>query len=173
MICTTNKGSDQSADTLGYSMTVRLLTKHYLEFLSLKGASQARMSLHLSKYNIVRNHMTRLKLCLPRHSMVKSQSVSLDLLTLIIYNNIYQYLLVYNYFNTYNSLFFRTKHVFYYIKNVICAYQSQGNIRRIVDKSLVHCRGGCEFKPQRLRVRTPSSYLLFLKLYLYFYCFIH
>ena len=39
-------------------MTLRLLTKHYLEFLSLKGAAQARLSLHLSKYHIVGNHMS-------------------------------------------------------------------------------------------------------------------
>ena len=26
-------------------------------------------------------------------------------------------------------------------------YQSQGDIRSIVDESLVHCHGGCEFEP--------------------------
>ena len=30
-------------------MTVKLLTKHHLEFLSLKGAAQACLSLHMSK----------------------------------------------------------------------------------------------------------------------------
>ena len=39
-------------------MTVKLLTEHYLEFLSLKGAAQARMSLHLLKCHIVGNHMS-------------------------------------------------------------------------------------------------------------------
>ena len=145
-------------------MTVGLLTKHYLEFLSLKGASQARLRLHLSKYHIVRNHMTRLKLCLTRHSMVKSQSATLDLLTLIIYNNIYQYLLIYSYFYTYNSLFLEQNMYLYYIKNVICAYQSQGDIRWIVDKSLVHCRGGCEFKP---RHRTFFLKIVFIFLLIY------
>ena len=37
-------------------MTVKLLTKHNLE---LKGAEQARLSLHLSKSLIVGNHMSR------------------------------------------------------------------------------------------------------------------
>ena len=41
-------------------MTVKLLTEHHLEFLSLKGAAQARLSLHMSKYLIVGNHMSRL-----------------------------------------------------------------------------------------------------------------
>ena len=37
-------------------MTVKLLTEHFLENL----ATQARMSLHLSKCKIVGNHMSRL-----------------------------------------------------------------------------------------------------------------
>ena len=41
-------------------MSVKLLTKHHLEFLSLKGAAQARLSIHLSKCHIVGNHMPRL-----------------------------------------------------------------------------------------------------------------
>ena len=41
-------------------MTVKLLTEHHLEFLSLKGVAQARLSLHLSKCHIVGNHMSRL-----------------------------------------------------------------------------------------------------------------
>ena len=40
-------------------MTVKLLTEHHLEFLSLE-ATQAHMSLHVSKCHIVRNHMSRL-----------------------------------------------------------------------------------------------------------------
>ena len=43
--------------SLEHSMTVKLL---YLGFLSLKEAAQARLSLHLSKYHIVGNHMSRL-----------------------------------------------------------------------------------------------------------------
>ena len=35
VICATNKASDQTA--LKYSMSVKLLTEHHLEFLSLKG----------------------------------------------------------------------------------------------------------------------------------------
>ena len=38
-------------------MTVKLLTEHHLKFLSLKGGC---MSLHLSKCQIVGNHMSRL-----------------------------------------------------------------------------------------------------------------
>ena len=41
-------------------MLVKLLTEHHLEFLSLKGATEARLSLHLSKCHIVGNHMSRL-----------------------------------------------------------------------------------------------------------------
>ena len=40
--------SDQSLClSLEYSMTVKLLTEHHLEFLSLTGAAQARLSLDL------------------------------------------------------------------------------------------------------------------------------
>ena len=38
-------------------MKIKLLTKHHLEFLSLEGAGQARLSLHLSKYHIVGNQV--------------------------------------------------------------------------------------------------------------------
>ena len=38
-------------------MIVKLLTEHHLEFLRLKGAAQARPSLHLSICHIVGNHM--------------------------------------------------------------------------------------------------------------------
>ena len=41
-------------------MIVKLLTEHHLEFLSVKRAIQARLSLHLSKCHIVGNHMSRL-----------------------------------------------------------------------------------------------------------------
>ena len=47
--------SDQSlCYLLEYSMNIRLLTEHHLEFLS----SQARLSIHLSKCHIVGNHMS-------------------------------------------------------------------------------------------------------------------
>ena len=40
-------------------MSVQLLTEHHLEFISLKKkATQARLSLHLSKCHIVGNHMS-------------------------------------------------------------------------------------------------------------------
>ena len=42
-------------------MIVKLLTEHHLEFLSLKEAAQAGLNVHLSKYHIVGNHMSRLK----------------------------------------------------------------------------------------------------------------
>ena len=41
-------------------MIVKLLTEHHLEFLSLKEAVQARLSLHMSKCHIVGNFMPRL-----------------------------------------------------------------------------------------------------------------
>ena len=42
-------------------MNVKLLTKHHLKFLSLKGgAAQAHLSLHMSKCHIVGNQMLRL-----------------------------------------------------------------------------------------------------------------
>ena len=43
-------------------MTVKLFTEHHLEFLSLNKAALARLSLHLSKFHIVGNGMSRLKL---------------------------------------------------------------------------------------------------------------
>ena len=56
-----NVVSDQSlCKSLEYSMSVKLLTEHHLQFLSLKGAAQARLSLHLSKCHIVGNHLPRL-----------------------------------------------------------------------------------------------------------------
>ena len=51
--------SDQSLCLwLAYSISVKLLTEHHLEFLSLKEAAQARLSLHLSKCHIVGNYMS-------------------------------------------------------------------------------------------------------------------
>ena len=41
-------------------MIVKLLTEHHLEFLSLKEVAQTRLSLHLSKCQIVGNLMPRL-----------------------------------------------------------------------------------------------------------------
>ena len=61
VVCATSKGSDQPAHTsLEYSMSVKLLTEHHLEFLSLTEAAQACMSLHLSKCHFVGNHRSRL-----------------------------------------------------------------------------------------------------------------
>ena len=46
--------SDQSlCQSLEYSMTVKLLTEHHLEFLILKKAAQARLSLHLSNATLM------------------------------------------------------------------------------------------------------------------------
>ena len=55
-------------------------------------------------------------------------------------------------------------HIPFIIFNVICTYQSQGDIRSLVDESRVHCHGGCEFKP---RHRT-----LFFCIYIIIYLFI-
>ena len=57
--------SDQSfCKTLEYSMSAKLLAEHHLEFLNLKEAVHAHLSLHLSKCHIVGNHMSRL-ICVP------------------------------------------------------------------------------------------------------------
>ena len=50
-------------------MIVKLLTEHHLEFLSLKEASEALPSLHLSKCQIVGNLMSRLLYFLFRSRM--------------------------------------------------------------------------------------------------------
>ena len=48
-------------------MIVKLLTEHHLEFLSLKGTAQNRLSLHLSKCQIVGNLMPWL-ICIKQSS---------------------------------------------------------------------------------------------------------
>ena len=42
-------------------MSVKLLTAHNFEFLSLTEAAQTRLSLHMSKCHIVGNHLSWLK----------------------------------------------------------------------------------------------------------------
>ena len=62
--------SDQSLClSLECSMNVKLLTEHHLEFLSLKEAAQARLSLRLSKCHIVRNLMTWLILSIKKYTL--------------------------------------------------------------------------------------------------------
>ena len=46
-------------------MTIKLLAEKHLEFLTLKEAVQARLSLQMSKCLIVGNHMSRLKYFCP------------------------------------------------------------------------------------------------------------
>ena len=65
MVCATSKGSDQPAHARSMirAFASRLnmqLTEHHLEFLSLKEAAKARLSLHLSKCHIFGNHLSRL-----------------------------------------------------------------------------------------------------------------
>ena len=48
-------------------MNIKLLTKQHLEFLSLKEATQACLSLHLSKCQIAGNHMSRLIYTFHKH----------------------------------------------------------------------------------------------------------
>ena len=58
-------------------MTFKLLTEQYLEFLSLKEAAQARLSLqtlHMSKCHIVGNHMSRL-ICIQRVNPIYDQTI--------------------------------------------------------------------------------------------------
>ena len=53
--------SDQSLClSVEYSMIVKLLTEHHLEFLSLKGGCTGLSESTLVKYHIVGNHMSRL-----------------------------------------------------------------------------------------------------------------
>ena len=52
-------------------MSVKLLTEYHLEFLSLKEAAQAHLSLHLSKYDIVGNHIYSLY-CITSGSIIMS-----------------------------------------------------------------------------------------------------
>ena len=71
VVCATGKGSDQPAQTRSL---IRAFASHLTvlgrlsywpniiwSFLSKKEAARARLSLHLSKYHIVGNHMSRLK----------------------------------------------------------------------------------------------------------------
>ena len=53
--------SDKSlCSSLEHSTGDKLLAEHHLELLTLNETAQARRSLHLSKWHIVRNHMSRL-----------------------------------------------------------------------------------------------------------------
>ena len=49
-------------------MTVKLLTEHHLEILTLKEAAQTCLNLHLSKCHIVGNHMSRPKCMLSKYN---------------------------------------------------------------------------------------------------------
>ena len=70
VLCATSKASDQPAhmrslikafaSRLNISMSVKLLTGHHLELLSLTGGCTGSLSLHMSKCHIVGNHMSRL-----------------------------------------------------------------------------------------------------------------
>ena len=53
--------SDQSlCSSLEYSISVKLLTEQHMKFLSLKKDVQDNLSLLMSKYHIVGNHMSQL-----------------------------------------------------------------------------------------------------------------
>ena len=54
-------------------MSVKLLTEHHLEFLSLKGGCKARLSLHMSKCQIVGNHMHWLNFVIQRQGIHKDR----------------------------------------------------------------------------------------------------
>ena len=60
LACAYAQSYQSHCEPLKYYMTDKLLTKHHLEFLSLKQAAQARLKLHLLKYHIVGNHMSQL-----------------------------------------------------------------------------------------------------------------
>ena len=79
--------TDQSiCKSLEYFMNVQLLTEQHLEFLSLKGAAQADLSLHLSKGHIVRNHMSRL-ICLKQDVGYSCSSETAELHCIMNINN--------------------------------------------------------------------------------------
>ena len=69
-------------------MRIKLLTEHHLQFLSLKKPSQARLSLHLSKYHIVGNHMSWL-ICVIERSTTMSLLLYLDLSNPVFGSKIY------------------------------------------------------------------------------------
>ena len=80
--------SDQSLClSLDYSMSVKLLTEHHLEFLILKKSVQPRLSLHLSKYHIFGNHMSRLNYVVQYFSCVSSPFFGLVLYFLISFSS--------------------------------------------------------------------------------------
>ena len=70
MVCATSKASDQPArmrrsdqsicKSFEYSLNIKLLTEHHLEFLSLKGGFTGSSEFTMSKCHIVENHMSRL-----------------------------------------------------------------------------------------------------------------
>ena len=74
VVCATSKAyaqADQSLClSLEYSMIVKLLTEHHLEFLSLKGGCRGSSESHLSKCQIVANLMLRLISYLTSESML-------------------------------------------------------------------------------------------------------
>ena len=49
MVCATSKDSDGPEHTLEYSMSVKQLTEHHLEFLSLKGGCRGSLERILVK----------------------------------------------------------------------------------------------------------------------------
>ena len=60
--------SDQSlCYSLEYSLSVKLLTEHHLEFLSLKGDCTDSSESSLVKMHIVENHMSRLNYIVSVH----------------------------------------------------------------------------------------------------------
>ena len=73
VVCVTSKASDQPAHTrslirafasrIECSMIVKLLTEHHLEFLSLKEAAQARLSLHVIVPHCWKSHATAQIMC--------------------------------------------------------------------------------------------------------------
>ena len=61
-------------------MTSKLLTDHNLEFLAYKEAAQACLSLHVSKCDIVGNHMSRFVFTSTTQTAPKQHQLQLQLM---------------------------------------------------------------------------------------------
>ena len=65
VVCATSKASDQPAQSLEYSMLVKLLTEHLLELLSLKGGCRGWFeSTHVQMPHCWKSHANAHIVCL-------------------------------------------------------------------------------------------------------------
>ena len=74
--CAYEKSDQSLCLSLEYSMNVKLLNEHHLEFLSLKGDSKVSSESTLVKSHFVVNHMSRLICDSPYILITKSKGYS-------------------------------------------------------------------------------------------------